>query len=47
MGIVFWYVESGKILYCFDVWLEWDDWEIVQLMISFVYNVGVVVGSEQ
>ncbi|MDP5163437.1 hypothetical protein [Enterobacter ludwigii] len=46
-GTVFRHAESGKILYRLDARLERDDWEMVQAMISLVYNAGVVAGSEQ
>lgn len=42
-GTVFRHAESGKILYR----LERDDWEIVQAIISLVYNAGVAAGSKQ
>lgn len=46
-GTVFRHAESGKILYRLDARLERDDWEMVQAMISLVYNAGVTAGSEQ
>jgi hypothetical protein len=46
-GTVFRHAESGKILYRLDARLERDDWEIVQAMISLVYNAGVAAGSKQ
>ncbi|WP_273960954.1 hypothetical protein [Enterobacter kobei] len=46
-GTVFRHAESGKILYRLDARLERDDWEMLQAMISFVYNAGVTAGSEQ
>ncbi len=46
-GTVFRHAESGKILYRLDARLERDDWEMVQAMISLVYNAGVAAGSEQ
>ncbi|WP_072250595.1 hypothetical protein [Enterobacter genomosp. O] len=46
-GIVFRHAESGKILYRLDARLERDDWEMLQAMISLVYNAGVTAGSEQ
>jgi len=46
-GTVFRHAESGKILYRLDARLERDDWEILQEIISLVYNAGVTAGSEQ
>ncbi|EFU8472377.1 hypothetical protein IC373_004188 [Salmonella enterica] len=46
-GTVFRHAESGKILYRLDARLERDDWEILQAIISLVYNAGVTAGSEQ
>ena len=46
-GTVFRHAESGKIMYRLDARLERDDWEIVQAIISLVYNAGVAAGSEQ
>lgn len=46
-GTVFRHFESGKILYRLDARLERDDWEMLQAMISLVYNAGVTAGSEQ
>ncbi|ECZ5331833.1 TPA: hypothetical protein ACHF2V_004775 [Citrobacter farmeri] len=44
---MFRHAESGKILYRLDARLERDDWEMLQALISFVYNAGVAAGSEQ
>ncbi|EHF8235057.1 hypothetical protein [Enterobacter roggenkampii] len=44
---MFRHAESGKILYRLDARLERDDWEMLQAMISLVYNAGVTAGSEQ
>lgn len=44
-GTVFRHAESGKILYRLDARLERDDWEIVQAIISLVYNAGVAAGA--
>ncbi|EMM6472098.1 hypothetical protein RJO68_003207 [Enterobacter hormaechei] len=44
---MFRHAESGKIMYRLDARLERDDWEIVQAIISLVYNAGVTAGSEQ
>jgi hypothetical protein len=44
---VFRHAESGKILYRLDARLVRDDWEMLQAMISLVYNAGVTAGSEQ
>lgn len=46
-GTVFRHAQSGKILYRLDARLERDDWEMLQAMISLVYNAGVAAGSEQ
>lgn len=46
-GTVFRHAQSGKILYRLDARLERDDWEMLQAMISLVYNAGVTAGSEQ
>ncbi|WP_236874522.1 hypothetical protein [Citrobacter portucalensis] len=46
-GTVFRHAESGKILYRLDARLERDDWEMLQALISLVYNAGVAAGSEQ
>ncbi|HCJ7372652.1 TPA: hypothetical protein NVL56_004659 [Enterobacter hormaechei subsp. xiangfangensis] len=46
-GTVFRHAESGKILYRLDARLERDDWEILQAIISLVYNAGVTAGSAQ
>jgi len=46
-GTVFRHAESGKILYRLDARLERDDWEMLQAMISLIYNAGVAAGSEQ
>lgn len=34
-------------MYRLDARLERDDWEIVQAIISLVYNAGVAAGSKQ
>ncbi|HFK5727791.1 TPA: hypothetical protein ACG0DT_004623 [Enterobacter asburiae] len=44
---MFRHAQSGKILYRLDARLERDDWEMLQAMISLVYNAGVAAGSEQ
>ncbi|HAV1790480.1 TPA: hypothetical protein JG904_004571 [Enterobacter hormaechei subsp. xiangfangensis] len=44
---MFRHAQSGKILYRLDARLERDDWEMLQAMISLVYNAGVTAGSEQ
>ncbi|EFI3648152.1 TPA: hypothetical protein R4200_004825 [Enterobacter hormaechei subsp. oharae] len=44
---MFRHAESGKILYRLDARLERDDWEMLQAMISLIYNAGVAAGSEQ
>ncbi|ELY7546262.1 hypothetical protein ACT0XK_004380 [Cronobacter sakazakii] len=44
---MFRHAESGKILYRLDARQERDDCEMLQAMISFVYNADVVTGSEQ
>lgn len=44
---MFRHAESGKIMYRLDARLERDDWEIVQAIISLVYNAGVAAGSKQ
>ncbi|HDX4013591.1 TPA: hypothetical protein ROF70_004219 [Enterobacter asburiae] len=44
---MFRHAESGKILYRLDARLERDDWEMLQALISLVYNAGVTAGSEQ
>ncbi|EMB8469001.1 TPA: hypothetical protein JG895_004449 [Enterobacter hormaechei subsp. steigerwaltii] len=44
---MFRHAESGKILYRLDARLERDDWEMLQELISLVYNAGVTAGSEQ
>ncbi|EKS6347386.1 hypothetical protein RJ932_004837 [Enterobacter hormaechei] len=44
---MFRHAESGKILYRLDARLERDDWEMLQALISLVYNAGVAAGSEQ
>jgi hypothetical protein len=46
-GTVFRHAESGKILYRLDARLERDDGEMLQAMITLVYNAGVAVGSKQ
>ena len=50
-GTVFRHAESGKILYRLNARLnarlELYDWEMLQAMISLVYNAGVTAGSEQ
>ncbi|EOZ1450033.1 hypothetical protein AAIQ09_004334 [Enterobacter hormaechei] len=46
-GTVFRHAESGKIMYRLDARLERDDWEIVQAIISLVFNAGVAAGSKQ
>lgn len=46
-GTVFRHAQSGKILYRLNVRLELYDWEMLQAMISLVYNAGVTAGSEQ
>lgn len=46
-GTVFRHAQSGKILYRLDARLERDDWEMLQALISLVYNAGVTAGSEQ
>jgi len=46
-GTMFRHAQSGKILYRLDARLERDDWEMLQAMISLVYNAGVTAGSEQ
>jgi hypothetical protein len=45
-GTVFRHAQSGKILYRLNVRLELYDWEMLQAMISLVYNAGVAAGSE-
>ncbi|EJV9475500.1 hypothetical protein PO820_004114 [Cronobacter sakazakii] len=44
---MFRHAESGKILYRLDARQERDDCEMLQAMISFVYNADMVTGSEQ
>ncbi|RHW55480.1 hypothetical protein AUM81_22750, partial [Cronobacter sakazakii] len=44
---MFRHAESGKILYRLDARLERDDCEMLQAMISLVYNADVAAGSEQ
>ncbi|ELN2577942.1 hypothetical protein RY966_003691 [Enterobacter kobei] len=44
---MFRHAQSGKILYRLNVRLELYDWEMLQAMISLVYNAGVTAGSEQ
>ncbi|AZV03725.1 hypothetical protein ELK40_00195 (plasmid) [Enterobacter sp. N18-03635] len=44
---MFRHAQSGKILYRLNARLELYDWEMLQAMISFVYNAGVTAGSEQ
>lgn len=46
-GTVFRHAQSGKILYRLNARLELYDWEMLQSMISLVYNAGVTAGSEQ
>ncbi|OUF32432.1 hypothetical protein AZZ64_004698 [Enterobacter cloacae] len=46
-GTVFRHAQSGKILYRLNARLERDDWEMLQALISLVYNAGVAAGSEQ
>ncbi|WP_181012665.1 hypothetical protein [Enterobacter sp. ABFQC] len=46
-GTVFRHAENGKILYRLNARLESDDWEMLQAMISLVYNAGVTAGSER
>lgn len=46
-GTVFRHAQSGKILYRLNARLELYDWEMLQAMISLVYNTGVTAGSEQ
>ncbi|EQA1667322.1 hypothetical protein NTD78_RS23650 [Enterobacter bugandensis] len=46
-GTVFRHAQSGKILYRLNARLELYDWEMLQAMISLVYNAGVTAGSEQ
>ncbi|QLA70489.1 hypothetical protein HWQ17_23040 (plasmid) [Enterobacter pasteurii] len=46
-GTVFRHAESGKILYRLNARLDLYDWEMLQAMISLVYNAGVTAGSEQ
>ncbi|WP_225738812.1 hypothetical protein [Enterobacter cloacae] len=46
-GTVFRHAQSGKILYRLNARLERYDWEMLQAMISLVYNAGVTAGSEQ
>lgn len=46
-GTVFRHAENGKILYRLNARLESYDWEMLQAMISLVYNAGVTAGSEQ
>ncbi|MBF4180778.1 hypothetical protein CWR41_00490 [Cedecea lapagei] len=46
-GTVFRHAESGKILYRLDARLERDDWEMLQAMVTLVYNAGVAAGSKQ
>ena len=39
--------ETGTVfLYRLDARLERDDWEMLQELISLVYNAGVTAGSE-
>ncbi|MBE1255517.1 hypothetical protein IHQ45_23595 [Enterobacter cloacae] len=44
---MFRHAQSGKILYRLNARLERYDWEMLQAMISLVYNAGVTAGSEQ
>ncbi|MBW4217916.1 hypothetical protein JW313_21890 [Enterobacter cloacae subsp. cloacae] len=44
---MFRHAQSGKILYRLNARLERDDWEMLQALISLVYNAGVAAGSEQ
>nr|MXV05426.1 hypothetical protein [Enterobacter sp. ABFQC] len=44
---MFRHAENGKILYRLNARLESDDWEMLQAMISLVYNAGVTAGSER
>lgn len=46
-GTVFRHAESGKILCRLDARLEPEDWEMLQTMISLVFNAGVTAGSER
>lgn len=46
-GTVFRHAQSGKILYRLNARQELYDWEMLQAMISLVYNAGVTAGSEQ
>lgn len=46
-GTVFRHAENGKILYRLNARLESYDWEMLQAMISLVYNAGVTAGSER
>ncbi|AEN67326.1 hypothetical protein Entas_4651 (plasmid) [Enterobacter soli] len=44
---MFRHAENGKIMCRLDARLEPDDWEMLQAMVSLVYNAGVTAGSEQ
>ncbi|MDI3141504.1 hypothetical protein [Enterobacter kobei] len=46
-GTMFRHAQSGKNLYRLKARLELYDWEMLQAMISLVYNAGVAAGSEQ